>query len=286
MMINPGPPPASRHRRQRIPADEVRAKMLTAARDLVFASGVTVSLEELRLEDVIRHAGVPRSSVYRIWPYKGDFVDDLLCHLAGPDWFGAAAFDQDTIDLALKVVADHEQMLGTPGGRRAVVLEAARQAVLRNFRAIVTSREWQIYIALVATARSARDDEARARIGEALGGSQAAFITRMAEFYQLMADGLGLRLRSPAYSYTHVAAAAGALVEGLALRQILAEAQRGNPGSRTRQHRHLDLEQLISSPLPGPGIDGKPAVWSLAAIAFTGILDTFVEPDPNYSPAS
>jgi len=169
-----------------------------------------------------------------------------------PDWFGAAAFDQDTIDLALKVAADHEQMRGTPGGRRTVALdlEAARQAVLRYFRAIVTSREWQIYIALVATARSARDDQARARIGAALGGSQAAFITRMAEFYQLMADGLGLRLRSPAYSYTHVAAAAAALVEGLALRQILADAQRGNPGSRTHQHPNLDLEQLISSPLP------------------------------------
>ena len=134
--------------------------MLTTARDLVLAFGVTVSLEDLSLEDVIRHAGVPRSSVYRIWPYKGDFVDDLLCHMAGPDWFGAAAFDQDTIDLALKVAADHEQMLGTPGGRRAVVLEAARQAVLRYFRAIVTSREWQIYIALVATAGSARDDQA------------------------------------------------------------------------------------------------------------------------------
>jgi AcrR family transcriptional regulator len=284
-MISPGPPPASRHRRQRIPADEVRTKMLTAARDLVLASGVTISLEDLSLEDVIRHAGVPRSSVYRVWPYKGDFVDDLLCHLARPDWFGAAAVDQDTIDLARKVAADHEQMLGTPGGRRAVALEAARQAVLRYFRAIVTSREWQIYIALVATARSARDDQARARIGAALGGSQAAFITGMAEFYQLMADGLGLRLRSPAYSYTHLAAAAAALVEGLALRQILADAQRGNPGSRSH-HPHLDLEQLISAPLPGPGIDGKPAVWSLAALAFTGILDTFVEPDPSYSPAA
>ncbi len=108
----------------------------------------------------------------------------------------------------------------------------------------------------------------------------------MAEFYQLMGDGLGLRLRSPAYSYTHLAVATAALVEGLALGQILAEAQHGNPGSRTHQHQNLDLEQLSSSPLPGPGIDGKSAVWSLAALAFAGILDTFVEPDPDYSPAS
>ena len=167
--------------------------MLTAARDLVLASGVTISLDEP--QPGRRHPArrVPRSSVYRIWPYKGDFVDDLLCHMAGPDWFGAAAFDQDAIDLALKVAADHEQMLGTPGGRRAVALEAARQAV----RPVLPGHRHLAGMADLHRPgrhrRSARDDQARARIGEALGGSQAAFITKMAEFYQLMADGLGLR---------------------------------------------------------------------------------------------
>ena len=68
----------------------------------------------------------------------------------------------------------------------------------------------------------------------------------MAEFYQLMAEGLGLRLWSPAYSYTHVAAAAAALIEGLALRQILAEAQRGNPGSRTHQHPNAARSSAVA----------------------------------------
>jgi AcrR family transcriptional regulator len=277
-------PPPSRRRRTRIPADEVRAKMLTAARDLVFASGVTISLEDLSLEEVIRRAGVPRSSVYRIWPYKGDFVDDLLCHMAGPNWYGTSAFDQETIDLAAKIVGDHQQELSTPEGRRAVVLEAVRQAVLQNFRAIVTSQEWHIYIALVATARSTRDDAARARIEEALADSEARFLTTMTDFYQLMAEALGFRLRIPNYSYQHLAAAGAALVEGFALRQILAEAQRTDAAHRKRQQPDIDLGGLISSPLPGPGIDGEPADWSLPAIAFLGIIDAFVEPDPDFSP--
>jgi hypothetical protein len=259
--------------------------MLAAARNLVFASGVTISLEDLSLEEVIRHAGVPRSSVYRIWPYKGDFVDDLLCHMAGPNWYGTSAFDQETIDLATKIVSDHQQELSTPEGRRAVVLEAARQAVLQNFRAIAASQDWHIYVALVATVRFTRDDAARTRIEEALADSEAMFLTRMADFYQLMAKALGFRLRNPNYSYQHLAAAGAALVEGIALRQILAEAQRNSLTSRKRQQPDINLGGLISSPLPGPGIDGEPADWSLAAIAFLGIIDAFVEPDPDFFPA-
>jgi hypothetical protein len=33
--------------------------------------------------------------------------------MAGPDWFGAGAFDQPTLDLAAKIVADREDMLQT-----------------------------------------------------------------------------------------------------------------------------------------------------------------------------
>jgi AcrR family transcriptional regulator len=258
--------------------------MLAAARELVFASGVTISLEDLSFEEVIQHAGVPRSSVYRIWPYKGDFVDDLLCHMAGPNWFGTAAFDQETLDLAATVVADHQDMLATPEGRRAVLLEAVRQAALQNFRAIVDSQEWHIYVALVATARSTHDDEARERIEKALGASEEAFITKMAEFYEAMGQVLGRRLRKPEYSYHHVASAGAALVEGLALRQVLAQTLKSAPDNRKPHDRGFSLNELLNSPLPGPGIDGKPADWSLPALAFMAIVDSFTEPDPNYQP--
>src|SRR5689334_2495490 len=90
---------ARRRRRQRIPAEEIRQRMFDAARRMVYESGVQISLEELSFEEVIQAAGVSRSSAYRIWPYKGDFVQELLCHLAGPQWLGTAAFDQETIDL-------------------------------------------------------------------------------------------------------------------------------------------------------------------------------------------
>jgi hypothetical protein len=52
----------SRHRRRRIPAAQVRAQMLAVAREMITGSGVTISMEELSLEEVIRRAEVPRSS--------------------------------------------------------------------------------------------------------------------------------------------------------------------------------------------------------------------------------
>jgi AcrR family transcriptional regulator len=276
-------PAAAPRRRRRIPAAEVRGKMLAAARELVYATGVTVSLEDLSLEDVIRRAGVPRSSVYRIWPYKGDFIDDLLCHMAA-SLAGAAAFDPQTPDLVRKVITDHLDLLATAEGRRALMLETIRQGLAQNFSALVDSREWHIYIALVATAGPARDDQARDRIKQALGASEEAFLGRAGEFYRQMGQVFGLRLRYPAFGYDHLASAAASLVEGLALRHILARALVGAPDSGQPPRSALSLGDIISTSRPGPGIDGTPADWSLAATAFLGILDALTEPDPSNQP--
>lgn len=37
-------------------------------------------------------------------------------------------------------------------------------------------------------------------------------------------------------------------------------------------------------PVPGPGTDGKPAPWSLAAFAYMALLEAFLEPDPDWTP--
>jgi hypothetical protein len=51
---------------------------------MVNRTGLTVSLEHLSVEDVIREAGVARSAVYRRWPYpyKDLFLSDLANELA------------------------------------------------------------------------------------------------------------------------------------------------------------------------------------------------------------
>jgi len=70
-------------RPERVPAEEVRRRMLDAGRELAVEAGAALTIEHLRLEEVIQRARVPRSSVYRLWAYRDEYIDDLLCHLAG-----------------------------------------------------------------------------------------------------------------------------------------------------------------------------------------------------------
>jgi len=47
--------------------------MLQAAVAMINRDGLTVSLDHLSFEEVIRDADVSRSAVYRRWPYKQPF---------------------------------------------------------------------------------------------------------------------------------------------------------------------------------------------------------------------
>jgi AcrR family transcriptional regulator len=49
---------------------------------MVHRDGLTVSLDHISLEEVIRDADVSRSAVYRRWPYKDLFFSDLVKELA------------------------------------------------------------------------------------------------------------------------------------------------------------------------------------------------------------
>jgi hypothetical protein len=199
---------------------------------------------------------------------------DLLCHLAGPECFGQEAFDSQTLDVGLAVLREHEDMLDTAPGRRAVIGEAIRQAVPRNLTATVASPEWRLYLALISAAPSMPDERARQRIAAALQESVGGFVGRMSEFYAGLAGLLGLRFRHHAYRFEHVTTAGAALVEGFALRQILADA-----GQAAGPDGEVSLRALVGHPLPGPGVRGGEASWTLLALAFAGLVDTFFDLD-------
>ncbi len=272
---------ARRRRRPSIKAAEVRARMLAAATQIVYAEGVRVSLEELSLEKVIERAEVPRSSVYRLWPYKGDFIDDLLAHLAAPtDWRGLTVFDQQTLDDAAKVVEQNMHLLTTPDGRRRVMLETVRVAIKRNFDTISQSPEWLVTAALLATVRSVPSKEARARLADDLERSESAFAEAIAVFLQQITRLLGLRLK-PGLTFQQLAVVGASMLEGMAHRRILTETARSTP-RRDAPPRDVpwSLHDVITGEVPGPALEGAETVpWTPAAIAYVGLLDAFLEPE-------
>ncbi len=44
------------------------------------------------------------------------------------------------------------------------------------------------------------------------------------------------------------------------------------------------MNGLLNAPVPGPGLDGEPAEWTLAAFAYLGVIDSFLELDPDFVP--
>src|SRR6516162_7290019 len=110
-------------RPERVPAEEVRQRMLDAGRDLALAAGAALTIEHLRLEEVIQRARVPRSSVYRLWPYREDYTDDLLCYLAGPgsSFSDRTVFDPETVTVIMRVPEENKHLLATADGRRSLM---------------------------------------------------------------------------------------------------------------------------------------------------------------------
>ena len=286
---------------RRLSREAVRLAMLKAAVKMAVEAGIGIGLESLSVEEVIQNARVPRSSVYRIWPVKEMFLDDLLCYMAGREAYfaGRDVFDPQTFEIVAGAIEENRWRLVTPEGRRAVLCEAVRLAVRRNAQALSASSLARMHSALIATVSSTGSSKVRPEIARALDEAETASRRSIiALFRELIMPVLGLRLRDPGAGLDHLVMAGGVLIQGMALRQILAEAASGEQAGPDEQAGGPDAAagtgdaaptsaQLLDCPLPGPGLDGQPATWTLVALSYLGLIDTFLEPDPDYrSPGS
>jgi len=269
-------------RPERVPAEEVRRRMLEAGRDLAIESGAALTIEHLRVEEVIQRARVPRSSAYRIWAYREEYIDDLLCYLAGVgNWFNdRPVFDPETFTVLKQVVEDNRELISQPGGRRAVLCEVVRLTVAQNYSALTDSSLWRLHMALSATLGSTRSGEARQKIAAALEEAQRVSRDSLVAVFGFLAGELGLRMRDPAATIEHMQLAGGLLVQSVALRNVQVRAAAGadDCGEAAR------VDALLNAPLPGPGLNGEPAEWTLAAFAYMGVVDAFIELDPDFIP--
>jgi AcrR family transcriptional regulator len=266
-------------RAERVPAEEVRQRMLDAGRELAIEAGAALTIEHLRLEEVIQRARVPRSSVYRLWSYRDEYIDDLLCYLAGPGTvFGSRpVFDPETFSVANQVLADNRHLLATADGRRALLREVVRVTTKRNYQALSESGPWRLHMALTATLGSTRSGEARQQIAAALEEAQLRSRESMVALFGYLMTEIGLRLRDPAWTADHLQLTGGLLVQSLALRNLQVQAADG-------AFEASAVDALLNGPLPGPGLNGETVEWTLVGHAYMGLLDGFVELDPDYKP--
>lgn len=244
-------------RAQRLSSEETRTRVLDTAMMMLGKTGLTVSLEHLGLEELIRAADVPRSSFYRLWSTKESFYADLLVELATSSESYDAMFYPGTQVVAHEVIQQHQDLLATHEGRVAVLREVARVATRANFEYFSKSVTWRTHVTLVATASSLADEETRDRLVASLRETEERFIERTAAFYGDSLAGLGFSFL-PGASAELLAGLGAAVVEGMAQRRLV------NP----------DLADTI---ILKPGINGELVEWHPAALGFWGILEALVD---------
>jgi hypothetical protein len=287
-------------RPDRVPAQEVRQRMLEAGRDLALEVGAALTVEHLRLEEVIQRARVPRSSAYRMWPYREDYLDDLLCYLAGAgSWFSQrTVLDPATLELATGILDGHQHLLATPEGRRALMREVVRVLTIRNYESFSASAPWRLHMALASTLGSTRTGASRRQVAAALEDSQRRSRESIVAVFGYLCQTLGFRMRDPAWSASHLHLAGGLLVQSMALRNLQVQAALGpgaDGGAGAGPEAEAEAEAgpradaalvdtLLNTPLPGPGLDGAPGQWTLCAFAYLGLVEAFIELDPDFVP--
>jgi AcrR family transcriptional regulator len=228
---------------------------------MVSHTGLTVSLDHLSFEDVIRDADVSRSAVYRRWPYKDLFFSDLVKELA-KDVVPTLADDE--LEVLRRVIAEHADWLDTPALRHSLVIELIRQLALLDFEAFYGSTRWRTYIALHATFMSLAEGELRDQVHDALAHSEQMRTARVAASWKQVASLFGYRLRPEL----------GATFETLAT--LISATSRGVVITALAT-RDIAAQRIQASPFGAAGKDE----WSLPALAMVSIATAFLEPDPG-----
>ena len=258
--LDPAPPTGLARRGRRLSDQETEQRMLSAAVAMVSRTGLTVSLDHISFEDIIRDAGVSRSAVYRRWPYKDLFFSDLVRQLARD---ATPAIVEDELELMRQIAASRPDWLETPELRHRLLLELFRQLSLLDFQAMIGSPGWRTYLALHATFMSLADGDLRDQVQAALNQSEQAHNARIAQAWRQLTALFGYRLRPESgITFEALATLLSATMRGLVVMALSAP--------------DVAAQRIEARPF---GADAR-GRWSLPALGLAGLASAFLEPDP------
>jgi len=248
-------------RGRRLSDQETEHRMLQAAVRMVSGAGLTVSLDHISLEEVIRTAGVSRSTVYRRWPHKDLFFSDLVKELART---ATPTILAEEVALIREVFAERPDWLESAAQRQSLVSELFRRLSLLDFQTLSGSPQWRTYVALHATFMSLADDKLRGQVQGALAESEREHLSRVASAWKQLTGLLGYRLRPELdATFDHLAALLHATMRGLVI--------------MAQSIPELGQQRIGARPLAA----AVTTDWSLPALGLAGVASAFIEPDPD-----
>jgi AcrR family transcriptional regulator len=244
--------------RSRKPASETRARLLAVAVDRVKAEGLLLDYSNIELEDLIRVAGVPRSTVFRIWPDRVAFVADLVRALFEADPGFESGFDGETLELLRAALGQPGDENRSEEDRQVALRSVIRIGVAHNIVAVDSSVAWRAYRTMSAALASGDAVPGGEEIRALLSEIEDAYVERMAEMYRRLNEAIGLRMCA-GVTERDLALAIMSVIDGMS------DHRRINPP-------FTDRPRAVSL-----GSDAAQD-WHLAALAVYGVYSCFTEP--------
>ena len=249
----------ARGRPPKYPADEVRTRLLAAAREVLRTKGVRGGLDAVTLDAAILAADVPRGSAYRVWQSESMAPQDAFRTAVVMDVFllpattglpATAEFIESELEKHAALIAE-----GKPAQMAWLGRELMRTVGEFNFEQLDASQNWRIYSALRTGATTQPD--VPADVLESLREGEEYLIDQYSMLYEKMSQLLEMRIREP-FTVQEFAACLYSVNEGLAGRLSSNYRKRGIPRPT------------------GPA--GEEQDWTLMSVAFEALVQYFWEP--------
>lgn len=250
--------------RTRMSDRETEQRMLASAIELVHQQGISTGLESLAFDEVVRRAGVSRTSAYRRWSSRDRFYGDVLVELARGATLptGSAALGKATVATVL-AFADR---FADPQAHRDLVVELLRVSIQADYDLVSTSPQWRTYRLLLAGYEGIADQVVRAAVTEALAASEQRARELRARVYAEFTALLGYRLIRPFAGpdgFEFMSRAAGATMRGVLSLASLGDAAINTP----RTMRAFGASTATE--------------WTPAVYLVTATVLSYLEPDPG-----
>lgn len=245
-------------------AVSARDVLVRTAVDQIRRQGLTVGLDHISLEQVIKQSSISRATAYRHWPSKLEFLAEVLVTTVKSTRLEGET--EEEVDDLLQLVGARMPELSTAQGWRDLVVEALRRATDADFRRILASPDWRTYLALHATCQGLPAGELREEVSTALAQTEARFTAHRAQVYARLPLVLGYRLvppLEPPDGFVVMADAAGAMMTGL-VTSALSRADAAGPIRRMRAYG-----------------SSREADWSRESLHLVGVILSHIEPDPD-----
>lgn len=227
--------------------DDTKALLLRVGMQMLLEHGVSAGVQHIRLQDVLRRAGLTTGAAYRLWSDQRDYQRDLAVSM---------------VQLRLSNPADYVsaavETLIAEGAEGDDIIRAAADAHIRTAAVDVDdpasaldAQQFLVSLALRTTAQTWPElrDAAHARHRES--------IDAFAELYAQLMHAYGMRMKPP-LTITDFTEAVAAMGEGFAVRAL-------------EGIEHPRYESAEGGELPA-------GEWTLFALCVRALVNEFMTP--------